>query len=222
MIPKELLNAKPLTGDERLPRDADYLGAIDFIGDTEPVLTINQLYNTEITLQKGKEKKKIITFKEEKVPGINEVRPLVLNRTNWKTLKKLFGDMTAATLSGKKIQLYLQSGVRIPGTNETGNGIRIRNKIPDGKAYEAPKCERCGKPIAGTTSFTAEQLVAASKQKYGKKLCVECGKKAKAELEAKQAEEARKAEEAKAKTEPEEKAESGEDLAAQLMATAMK
>lgn len=212
MIPKELLNAKPLTGDERLPRDADYLGAIDFIGDTEPVLTISQLYNTEITLQKGKEKKKIITFKEEKVPGINEVRPLVLNRTNWKVLKRLFGDTTASVLSGKRIQLYLKDGVRIPGTNETGKGIRIRDKIPDGKPYEPPKCEGCGKPIVGTASFSPEQLFTASKQKYGKGLCIECGKKAKAEMEAKQAEEAK----------AEQKQESGEDLAAALMATAMK
>lgn len=220
MIPKELLNAKPLTGGESLPRDADYLGAIDFIGDAEPVLTINQLYNTEITLAQGKEKKKVITFKEEKVPGINEVRPLVLNRTNWKTLKKLFGDMSAATLGGKRIQLYLQSGVRIPGTKEIGKGIRIRDKIPDGKAYEPPKCEGCGKPIAGTTSFSPEQLFAASKQKYGRGLCVECGKKAKAEMEAKQAEEAKKAEESK--PEPEQKQNDSDDLAAQLMATAMK
>lgn len=216
MIPKELLNAKPLTGGESLPRDADYLGAIDFIGDAEPVLTINQLYNTEITLAQGKEKKKVITFKEEKVPGINEVRPLVLNRTNWKTLKKLFGDMSAATLGGKRIQLYLQSGVRIPGTKEIGKGIRIREKIPDGKAYEPPKCEGCGKPIAGTTSFSPEQLFAASKQKYGKGLCIECGKKAKAEMEAKQAEEATARADETTGQKPE------EDLAAQLMATAMK
>lgn len=222
MIPKELLNAKPLTGDERLPRDADYMGAIDFIGDTEPVLTISQLYDTKITLTQGKERKKVITFVEDRVPGIAEVRPLVLNRTNWKVLKRLFGDMTASVLSGKRIQLYLKDGVRIPGTGETGKGIRIRDKIPDGKPYETPKCEACGKPIVGTASFSAEQLFAASKQKYGKGLCIECGKKAKAEMEAKQAEEARKAEEAKAKTEPEEKTETGEDLAAQLMATAMK
>lgn len=227
MIPKELLNAKPLTGDESLPRDADYLGAIDFVGNTEPVLTISQLFNTEITLSQGREKKKVITFVEDRVPGINEVRPLVLNRTNWKTLKKLFGDMTAATLSGKKIQLYLQNGVRIPGTKEVGKGIRIREKIPDGKAYEAPKCEACGKAIVGTASFTPEQLVAASKQKYGRGLCIECGKKAKAELEAKQAEEVNMAKAAEAKAEA--KAESdtkavnvAEDLAAQLMATAMK
>lgn len=189
MIPKELMNMKPLEGNESLPRDADYLGVIDFAAGAEPVLTIDNLYNGEITLSQGKQKKKVITFVEERVPGINEVRPLVLNRTNWKTLKKLFGDMTAATLKGKRIQLYLQSGVRNPGTKEVGSGIRIRDKVPasTGAKYTAPKCEECGKEITGLTGFTPEQIAATNKQRYGKCLCVECGKKRKAEIEAEQA-----------------------------------
>ena len=204
MIPKELQNMKPLQGDESLPRDADYMGAVDIDKGTEPVLTIKNLYNGEITLSQGKQKKKVITFVEERVPGINEVRPLVVNRINWKTLKKMFGSLTAATLEGKKIQLYLQSGVRNPGTGEKGDGIRIRDKAPTGTKYETPKCEACGKEITGLQNFTPEQIAATNKQRYGKCLCVECGKKAKAELEAK------------------EKEEPVNDLAAQLMAEAEK
>jgi len=212
MIPKELQNMKPLTGDESLPRDADYMGAIDIDEGTEPVLTIKHLYNGEITLSKGKEKKKVITFAEEKTNGINEVRPLVLNRVNWKMLKKLFGQVTAKALEGKKIQLYLQDGVRNPGTGEKGKGIRIRDKVPTGGKYVAPKCEGCGKAITGMANFTAEQIASASKQKYGKCLCVDCGQKAKAELEAANTV---KAEEITAPVnEPE------NDLAAQLMAAA--
>lgn len=199
MIPKELQNMRPLTGDESLPRDADYLGVIDFAAGVEPVLTIDKLYNGEITLSQGKQKKKVITFVEERVPGINEVRPLVLNRTNWKTLKKLFGEMTASALNGKKIQLYLQSGVRNPGTKEVGNGIRIRDKIPEGAGakYVAPRCEECGKEITGLTGFTPEQIAATNKKRYGKCLCVECGKKRKAEIEKEQASKEKSQEDAK-------------------------
>ena len=207
MIPKELMDMKPLKGDESLPRDADYMGAVDIDAGAEPILTIKNLYNGEITLSQGKSRKKVITFAEDRVQGINEVRPLVINRINWKTLKKLFGSMTAAALEGKKIQLYLQPGVRNPGTKEVGNGIRIRDKIPTGAKYVAPKCENCGKDIIGMSNFSAEQLAAASKGKYGKCLCVECGKKAKAEAE--------KA----AETEP---MPAENDLAAQLMAEAEK
>ena len=44
-------------------------------------------------------------------------------------------------------------------------------------------CEECGKEIAGAKKFTAEQIATASKEKYGKQLCVDCGKKAKAKAE---------------------------------------
>ena len=62
--------------------------------------------------------------------------------------------------------------------------------------------ENCKKEITGIAGYTAEQIAATNKQRYGKCLCVECGQKAKA------------AQEAKAKTEPE------NDIAAQLMAEA--
>lgn len=60
---------------------------------------------------------------------------------------------------------------------------------PKPKKKSAPKCEECGKVIEGVAGFTAEKLAKVSKEKYGKCLCVECGKKAKEALEAaKQAE----------------------------------
>lgn len=78
-----------------------------------------------------------------------------------------------------------------------------RKKAKAEEPAPAPKhvCEVCGKEIIGVSGFTAEQIVAAGKQKYGKALCVDCGQKAKAEMEARAAAEQ-------------------EDLAAQLMADA--
>ena len=207
MIPKELQNMKPMSGKERLGawRDSEYMGAEDIESGTEPVLTIAAIYNGMITLARGKERHDVMSFVEEKVPGsINQVRPLVVNATNRKTLRKLFKSVDAQTLVGKKIQLYLQSGVRDPSTGDKVDGIRIRDKAPTGKAYVAPKCEECGKEIKGMSNFTPEQIATASKQKYGKCLCVDCGQKAKAELEAKETK----------KEEPQ------DDLAAELMAAA--
>ena len=220
MIPKELQNLRPLQGDEGLARDADYMGAIDIDDGAEPILTIQHLYNGEITLSKGKEKKKVITFVEERVPGIREVRPLVLNRTNWKTLKKLFGTMNAATLEGKKIQLYLQPGIRNPGTGEKGSGIRIREKIPTGAKYEPPKCAMCGKVITGLQNYTAEQIAATNKQRYGKPLCVECGKKLKAEMDQTEAERKAAEEAVLAAQKPQEAPAEQDDLLAALQAEA--
>lgn len=221
MVPDELKRITPLKGKERLGawRDSEYMGAEDIESGTEPVLTIKNLYNGMITLARGKERHDVISFVEETVPGsINQVRPLVVNSTNRKTLRKLYGATSAESLVGKRIRLYLQSGVRDPSTGDKVDGIRIRDKIPTGTKYDPPKCERCGKAIAGTSGFTPEQLADASFKKYGKKLCVECGKLAKAEKEAAEKEpgivEDNKMESttATASNEP--------DLAAQLMAMA--
>lgn len=211
MITRELQNMRPLKGDERLERDSEYMGADDIVPNTEPVLTIRNIYRGKVTLSRGKEVKNVLTFVEESVPGmIPEVRPMIVNSTNRQTLKKLYGQVTASALEGKKIQLYIEHNVRNPSNGEMTDGIRIRDKKPasGGKAAAAPKCSECGKEIAGASGFSAEQIVAASKKKYGKALCVECGQKAKAALEAKEAE---------AKAAAEKAAEPQDDLAAQLM-----
>lgn len=209
MITKELQNMKPLKGEEFFIRDSEYLGADDIDQKIEPVLTIKNLYRGKVTLSRGKEVKNVLTFVEENVPGIAEVRPLIVNSTNRQTLKKLYGQVTANALEGKQIQLYIEHGVRNPSNGELTDGIRIRDKKPasGGKAKAAIKCAECGKEITGAGNFSAEQIAAGSKQKYGKCLCMECAQKAKAAMEAAEAE-------AKKPEEP------ADDLAAQLMADA--
>lgn len=197
MIPKELQNMTPMQGKERLGanRESEYLGAEDLEPGTEPVLTIKALYNGMITLARGKERHDVIAFVEEKIPGmINQVRPLVVNATNRKTLRKIYKAVTAETLVGKKIKLYLEHNVRDPSTGDKVDGIRIRPQVPDGKAPATIKCEGCGKNVTGMGNFTAEQIAENARKKYGKCLCVECSQKAKAEADAKAAEEAKPAE----------------------------
>ena len=218
MITKELQAMKPLKGEEFFIRDSEYLGADDIDQKIEPVLTIKNLYRGKVTLSRGKEVKNVLTFVEESVPGIVEVRPLIVNSTNRQTLKKLYGQVTANALEGKQIQLYIEHGVRNPSNGELTDGIRIRDKKPasGGKAKAAVKCAECGKEITGAGNFTAEQIAAGSKQKYGKALCMECAQKAKAAMEAEATKNAVKAEEVTNvnANEP------ADDLAAQLMADA--
>ena len=98
MMTKDRL--RQLTGDERLGqmRESEYLGAEDIDDGVEPVLTIAGLWYGSVTLQRGKENKDVLSFTEERVPGIMQVRPLIVNSTNRKTLRKLFGDAKASTL----------------------------------------------------------------------------------------------------------------------------
>lgn len=191
MIPDELKRMKPMTGSERLGanRDSEYLGAEDIDPGTEPVLTIKALYNGMITLQRGRENKDVIVFAEDRVPGINNVRPLVCNATNRKTLKKLYKSVTADALVGKKIQLFIDNKVRDPSTGELTDGIRIRPRIPADKKAEAIVCDQCGKPIKAIGQFSAEQIANINQKRYGKKLCGECSKKLGEQAEAPKTEE---------------------------------
>lgn len=180
-IPEELRHAKPMTGKERLgaERDSEYLGAEDLDPGSEPILTIDHIYHAKITLQRGREEKDLMTFREDSVPGIKRVRPLIINSTNRKMLRRLFKAVTAETLEGKRIQLYLDPKVRDPSTGDYVDGIRIRPKIPstEPEKVELIICEECGEPIMGTSKHSAEDIAAGTLATYGRKLCIACGKK---------------------------------------------
>lgn len=187
MIPDELKRAKPLTGKERLGamRDSEYMGAEDIDPGSEPVLTIDHIYYATVTLQRGKENKDVITFREETVPGIKRVRPLIVNATNRKTLRKIYKAVTAENLEGKRIQLYLDNNVRDPSTGDKVDGIRIRPKVPTAKSAEVVLCEICKKPITAFGQYSAEQMVQISKERFnGRCVCATCGAELKKQMEA--------------------------------------
>lgn len=187
MIPEELRRMKPLQGKERLGanRESEYLGAEDIEPNTEPILTIAALYNGMITLARGKERHDVVAFEEERVQGsINQVRPLVLNATNRKTLRKIYKNVTAENLVGKKIQLYLEHNVRDPSTGDKVDGIRIRPHVPTAPRTEPILCAECRKPIAAFGSYSAEDIARINQGRYGRALCAECSKKMSAAQEA--------------------------------------
>lgn len=207
MIPKELQNMRPMQGKERLGanRDSEYLGAEDIEPGTEPILTIKALYNGMITLARGKERHDVIAFVEESIPGsINQVRPLVVNSTNRKTLRKLYKATSAETLVGEKIQLYLEPNVRDPSTGDKVDGIRIRPRIPTTAKAEPVICADCGKAIEPFGGYSAEDIARINQGRYGKRICAACSKKL---SEAK---------------EPDPAAQDGEKTTAQRIAEAMK
>lgn len=180
MMAKDKLHQ--LTGDERLgqQRDSEYLGAEDIDDDIEPVLTIAGLWNGMVTLQRGKENKDVLSFQEDHVPGINQVRPLIVNSTNRKTLRKLFGDAKASTLTGKQIQLYIDHKVRDPQDGGMTDGIRVRPfkpRIQQERKEPVPPCADCGGEIHAAAGKSPEYLAAYTKKHYGVPLCAECAQK---------------------------------------------
>ena len=186
MIPEELRKATPMRPGERLGqnRDSEYLGAEDIDPGTEPVVTIDKLFNAVVTLARGKERKDIISFKEESVPGLKHVRPLIVNATNRKTLRRLFGGVGVENLTGQPITLYIDKNVRNPSSGEIGDGIRIRPRKPSVKKPEPLVCSDCGKPIVSVGNIAADVVAMLTKKKYGAQLCSDCGNKRKATMEA--------------------------------------
>lgn len=178
MMTKDKL--RQLTGDERLgqERESEYLGAEDIDDGTEPVLTISGLWNGMVTLQRGKEKKDVLTFTEERVPGIMQVRPLIVNSTNRKALRKLYGDAKASTLVGKQIQLYIDHKVRDPQDGGYTDGIRIRPFKPRVRQEPpVPPCADCGNPIQPAMGKDARWLAGYTTHHYGVPLCALCAQK---------------------------------------------
>lgn len=180
MMTKDKL--RQLTGDERLGqmRESEYLGVEDIDDGVEPVLTISGLWNGMVTLQRGKENKDVLSFAEERVPGIMQVRPMIVNSTNRKVLRKLFGDAKASTLVGKQIQLYIDHKVRDPQDGGLTDGIRIRPYKPRiQQRPPVPPCTDCGNPIQPAMGKTVEWLAAYTTKNYGVPLCAECAQKRK-------------------------------------------
>lgn len=177
-----------LSGEQRLgaaSRSSAFLAVEDFAVNAEPVLTIKEIGFGECVLDQGRrEEHDVIFFREQSVPGLPVVRPLIVNSTNRKTLMSIYGDLSADVLMGKRVRLYVDPHVRAVGGGYT-SGIRIRKLVPP-----APKsapvhpvqpnpvppviCSDCGAPIIAAGDVPAEQVLSNGRQWFGMDLCADC------------------------------------------------
>ena len=113
--------------DLRLMFDSRYLGAWHLQG-RDVTVTIARIQAGTIEGEKGrKDKAPLIYF-------AGKEKPLVCNKTNMRTLKSLFGTLSAKALVGKRITLYpttMRSG-------ETVDCIRIRPTPPKQDEKDTP------------------------------------------------------------------------------------
>ncbi len=149
--------------------DPNFINA-ELIGDVgaERVVTIKDIDFKEAFDQKSNSKsmKQSLFFEE--------CKPMILNKTNTKTLMKLFGadGSRPRDCIGKKVILYV-ANVKVAGKATTG--IRI-------KEYTEIKCDDCGNIITALASKSVSELVEISKRNTGRVLCLECMKKAKEKM----------------------------------------
>lgn len=144
----------------------DYLGAYAFQPGEEKTLTIKEVkrelvYNPSGS---GKEECTVAYF-------VEPVKPLILNVTNCKTITKVWGTPYIEDWGGLRITLKVK---KISAFGEMVDAVRVANERP---AEETIICEACGKPIAAAAGRTVQQIIAATKNKCGKALCLECARK---------------------------------------------
>jgi len=148
--------------------NAELLGNVG----TERVVTIKDFDYMECfdSRTNSKIKKQAVAFEE--------CKPMILNKTNAKTLKKLFSpnEDDPKLCVGHKIVLYVIA-CKVGGKETTG--IRI-------KEFSEEKCADCGKAILPKAGKSVAELIEISKRNCGKQLCLACMQKAAKEKENKE------------------------------------
>lgn len=141
----------------------DYLGEYEFDPGEEKLVTIKTVDIIGIVGAGGKkDDKPVMHF-------VEQVKPLILNSTNFKTLTKLFKSPYIEDWTGKQITLYGDPTVTFG--KEVVGGVRIRKELP--QLIETP-CAECGQIIADSGKYKAKAIVSASLSRYGVALCMEC------------------------------------------------
>lgn len=146
----------------------EYLGAWDVEEqpNREVTLTIDRIVDEKVVTNGQSELCTVIYWTEK------DVKKMIINITNKKTLAKLYKTTDTEKLKGKAVTIGID---KVKAFGDVHDALRIRKKIPqqtDSASF--PKCEECGKDIGAASGMTPEQVSAYTKQKYGKCLCGQC------------------------------------------------
>lgn len=152
--------------------EARFLGSWDVM-DGEITLTIADFKEEMIEGDKGRKEKKCILYFAEQ-----NVKPMVCNLTNRKTLAKLYHTVNSEKLKGKRVTIGTD---KVKAFGAVHDALRIRPIIPaqasTAKSVEI-KCEQCGQPITAAYNMAPDKLAQYTKQKYGKAICAKCAESA--------------------------------------------
>lgn len=143
-------------------KNNNYIGAYFLEPNKDIILTIKDVRKETIIGTDGKkEEGTVVAFYEN-------VKPLILNTTNAKTIAKIYDTAYVENWQGKKIQLY---SAKIKAFGEFLEALRVR-------PYQPLVCKSCNANVEKYNNTTAEQLAVYTTSKYGKPLCSNCATKA--------------------------------------------
>lgn len=146
--------------------DMPYIGAYALAGKKEMTLTIKNVVQELVIGNAGKKENCIVAYFQE------PEKPMILNRTNCKTITKLYDTPIIEEWIGKKITIY-KSTTSLMG--EQVECLRIRPAVP--QAEEKIYCQSCGAELTQVGGYDPKSLAAYTSGKYGKVLCGACATK---------------------------------------------
>ena len=166
--------SEKLSGAYQKTLDKTYLGHWDVPEGGDLVLTIDHFEKNEVKNNTGAaEKKHICYFRESK--------PMIVNKTNLKSIAAVLGSDNFEDWEGKQIALYSADVKQA----ESGKGLRVRPYRPK---QEQLYCDECGSLItdheADGKTYKAKAIANNAYTRFGKYLCWDCAAEAKAEQEA--------------------------------------
>ena len=151
----------------------DYIGAYALPDGKDLTLTIDHVVKENVTGNNGKKEMCMVAYFKEK-----DYKPMILNRTNAKSITALAGSPYIEKWQGQRITLYATT-TRLGG--DTVECLRIRPTVSEKSGPII--CEICGQVIEGAAGLTPEQFAMNTRKKFGKNLCMDCAMAEKEKLE---------------------------------------
>lgn len=162
--------------------DPNYLGSWD-LQNGNITVTIKRV-EQKLIFNQTKQKEEACAIAEFTDPGI---KPMVLNKTNCKTVQKLTGSPFIESWAGQRVEIKVE---KVKAFGEVVDALRISKTAPAAAQKPQPqpqepiKCVDCGETVTEFGGYSPQQVAANTKFKYGRVLCAECAKKAKEKQEA--------------------------------------
>ena len=150
----------------QMGKNPNFLGSWDLYDrpNKKIVVTISDIYDEDVVNNGREERVTVCHFKEQ-------VKPMILNLTNKKTIAKLYKTKDSEKLKGKLIEIGFE---QVKAFGKLSDALRVSAKIPTGTAPVIIKCECCGNNIQPFGGMSIEELAGYTFKKYGKKLCSKC------------------------------------------------
>lgn len=152
----------------------NYIGVYAFNPGEKKIVTIKAIKREMVHDEKGGEQEKSIAYFFE------DIKPMVLNKTNQKTIEKMYKTPYIEEWAGKKIQLYIK---KEKAFGEFTDVLRISPVPPKSAEQTAPPvlvpCADCKANIVSVNGVPVETIVSGTQKSYGRPLCMACANAAK-------------------------------------------